>query len=90
MPRSSAGVVWSDADAMRAEGRASGGFVACSGASVAGDVFYLIAGEAFVEVSGVTVEVQNCVGGHAYVDEEGGEGESSDVGEVVSCGESGV
>ena len=50
-------------------------------------MFYLVAGEAFVEVGEVAVEVEGVFRGHAYVDEEGGEGESAYVGEVVTGGE---
>lgn len=72
---------------MGAEGGASWWLVACAGASLACDVFYLVAGEAFVEVGCVAVEVEDCFGGHACVDEEGREGEASGVAEVVSAGE---
>ncbi len=80
-------VVWADADSMRAQCGTCGWLVAGAGTSFACDVFYLVAGEAFVEVGCVAVEVEDGFGGHARVDEEGGEGEASGVAEVVSAGE---
>ena len=49
--------VWVDADAVGAEGRASWWYVFCVGASLPGNVFHLVSGEAFVEVGEVSEEV---------------------------------
>ncbi len=50
MPNFFAYFVWVDAYSVGAEGGASWGDVFCSGSSLAAYVFYLVSGEAFVEV----------------------------------------
>ncbi len=80
-------VVWVCADAVGAEGLACGGLVACSASSLACYVFYLVSCEAFVEVGDVAVKVEDCLCGHADVDEESGECEAPGVAEVVAAGE---
>ena len=87
MPNFSTQVIRVVADTMGAECGTDRGLVACSGASFARYVFYLVSCEALVEVGDIAVKVQDCFSGHAYVDEEGGECEASGVAEVVAAGE---